>query len=135
MKLSERLAEARNSLTYRTEGGILDFTDELIRLMNEQNMSRADLAAAIGSSPAYITKVLGGNANFTLTTMNKLAQPLGAVVNVKLIPDDNQPPPPADTINRQFSARVCNVASPSTQLLHPAHSDLQIVSFSQTTVA
>ncbi len=87
MTLTNWLAEARNSLTYHTEGAILEFTDELIRLMDEQNMSRADLAAAIGSSPAYITKVLGGNANFTLATMTKLARALDATVHVQLTPE------------------------------------------------
>ena len=97
MTLTSMLAEARNSLTYKTEGAILEFTNELIRLMDEQNMSRAELAAAIGSSPAYITKVLAGNANFTLATMTRLAQPLGAIIHVQLKRDENTPTHGADS--------------------------------------
>lgn len=86
-KYEEFLASARESLEYWTEVGILDFTEDLCALMDQNNVSRTELADLIGNSPAYITKVLRGNVNFTLATMTKLARALNAVVHVHLSPE------------------------------------------------
>lgn len=82
------LDSARDSLEYWAEALILDFTEEIVRLMDEKGISRGDLARKIDTSQAYITKVLRGNANFTLTTMAKLARALDTVVRVHLAPDN-----------------------------------------------
>jgi transcriptional regulator with XRE-family HTH domain len=50
--------------------------------MEEQKVSRAELARRLGTSRAYVTKLLGGNANFTLQTMTKVAMALEATVHV-----------------------------------------------------
>ena len=50
--------------------------------MEEQKVSRAELARRLGTSRAYVTKLLGGNANFTLQTMTKVAMALGSTVHV-----------------------------------------------------
>lgn len=79
--------EARKHLDYWVAGAEIEFTEELCRAMEEQGVNRAELARRIGSSPAYITKVLGGNANFTLTTMVKLARALELEVKIHLAPE------------------------------------------------
>lgn len=81
------VAEARSHLDYWTAGAEIDFTEELYRVMDEQQVSRAELARRIGTSQAYITKVLRGDANFTVTTMTKLARALGMQVRISLEPD------------------------------------------------
>lgn len=63
-----------------------DFTEELVRWMEEQNISRSELAARIGHRPSYITKVLRGTANLTAASMAKLARAVGARVRVHLAP-------------------------------------------------
>ncbi|HEV2852671.1 MAG TPA: helix-turn-helix transcriptional regulator [Thermoanaerobaculia bacterium] len=78
--------EARQHDDYWTEGLILEFTEELSRWMTERKISRSALAAKIGHSPAYVTKVLRGDANFTAATMTKLARAVGAEVRVHLAP-------------------------------------------------
>lgn len=83
----ELIADLENSVEYWSQTAILDFTEELSRLMDEEGVSRAELARRIGASPAYITKVLRGNVNFTLTTMTKLARALERVVRVHLSPE------------------------------------------------
>ena len=80
--------QAEESNEHWTEIAISDFMDEICRLMDEQEMNRAELAEKIDSSPAYITKVLRGNVNFTLATMTKLARAFGNVVRIKLAPED-----------------------------------------------
>lgn len=71
---------------YWAERSIIEFTEELSRWMESRKMSQADLAAAIGVSQPYISKVLTGKVNFTLATMAKLANALGAVVRIQLEP-------------------------------------------------
>ena len=66
------------------DGPVVEFTEELCRLMEEKGISRAELAKRIGTSRAYVTKLLGGNANFTLATMVKLAFALGGAVHIHI---------------------------------------------------
>ncbi|MGM0412826.1 MAG: helix-turn-helix domain-containing protein [Pseudomonadota bacterium] len=53
-----------------------EFTEDLHRLMQRRAISKAELARSLGSSPAYITKVLRGDANFTVRSMVRLARAL-----------------------------------------------------------
>jgi transcriptional regulator with XRE-family HTH domain len=77
-----KLQEARSSVDYWVDGPITEFIEDVWRLMEEQKVSRAELARRLGTSRAYVTKLLGGNANFTLQTMAKVAMALGAQVHV-----------------------------------------------------
>ncbi len=65
-----------NDESYLTEKNILEFTLQLNQLMEKRRVSKTELAQAIGVSQAYITKVLKGNANFTIATMTKLVNAL-----------------------------------------------------------
>ena len=76
------LEEARSSVDYWVDGPITEFSEDIWRLMEEQKVSRAELARRLGTSRAYVTKLLGGNANFTLQTMTKVAMALGATIHV-----------------------------------------------------
>ncbi|HYU35589.1 MAG TPA: helix-turn-helix transcriptional regulator [Thermoanaerobaculia bacterium] len=76
------LEEARSSVDYWVDGPITEFSEDIWRLMEEQKVSRAELARRLGTSRAYVTKLLGGNANFTLHTMTKVAMALGATVHI-----------------------------------------------------
>jgi len=76
------LEEARQSVDFWVDGPITEFAEDIWRLMEEQKVSRAELARRLGTSRAYVTKLLGGNANFTLQTMTKVAMALGATVHV-----------------------------------------------------
>jgi transcriptional regulator with XRE-family HTH domain len=91
-RAKELFDQADQHLDYWVAGAEVDFTEELARVMAEKDVSRAELARRIGSSPAYITKVLRGNANFTLTTMAKLAFAVGMSVRIGLEPVGAQPP-------------------------------------------
>jgi plasmid maintenance system antidote protein VapI len=80
--------EARQSVDYWVCVPIDEFTEDVCGLMEEQGVSRAELARRLGTSRAYITKLLDGNANFTLETMTKVAMALGTAVHVHLAPKD-----------------------------------------------
>lgn len=47
-------------------------------------MTRAALAKEIGASPAYISRVMRGDVNFTLETMTKLALATGGKLHVSI---------------------------------------------------
>jgi transcriptional regulator with XRE-family HTH domain len=80
----QMLEEAEASVDYWLAGPVTDFTEDLCRLMKENDVSRAELARRIGSSRAYITKLLRGNANYTLTTMVKLAMAVGGAIHIHI---------------------------------------------------
>jgi transcriptional regulator with XRE-family HTH domain len=86
LTFKQMLAEARRMPKYWEEGAILEFTEALYIAMEEQRVTRAELARRLGTSQAYITRVLSGNANFTLKTMAKLALALGLQLEVGLGP-------------------------------------------------
>ncbi len=73
---------------FHKELAILEFTEELWRVMQEQSVSGTELGRRIGSSQAYISRVLNGGANFTLATMTKLAMGLGMELKMHLAPAD-----------------------------------------------
>lgn len=79
---------AERDPVYWAEGAWLRFTEELLALMREQNVTRAELARRIGVSPAYITKVFRGTVNLTLESMSKLALAVGASIRLHVAPND-----------------------------------------------
>ena len=80
------IQEAEASPEYWAEVAIGDFTEEICRLLADKKMSRADLARSLQTTPAYVTKVLRGNANFTLASLAKMALALESQVRVHLAP-------------------------------------------------
>jgi transcriptional regulator with XRE-family HTH domain len=79
-------AEFDNDPDYWAEGLKLDFAEEVCRLMEEQKVSRAELARRLGTSPTYVTKILHWTANLTLTSMSKIALAFGSRVHLSLAP-------------------------------------------------
>ncbi len=83
---------ARHSHAYRAEGASIRFTEDLVAAMKSSGLTRSALAEKIGTSPAYITKILKGETNFTLDSMVKIAHALNSELTIGL-----QPIAPADT--------------------------------------
>ena len=78
------IREAEAKPEYAAAAVVYDFTEDIWNLMEAQGLSRSELAARLGASPAYVTKILRGNANFTLVSMVKLASALGGELRVHL---------------------------------------------------
>jgi transcriptional regulator with XRE-family HTH domain len=72
----ELFTEAERDPIFWTERAILRATEEIFLAMERKGISRAELARRLDSSPAYVTKVLRGNANFTLETLARIAYAL-----------------------------------------------------------
>ncbi len=76
MNIDEQLAwfdNLENTPEYHAEDLKTDFAVQIHRMMKRQGISKVDLARRMDTSPAYITKVLRGDANVTIDTMAKLA--------------------------------------------------------------
>lgn len=89
---------ARKTDAYRAEGASIRFTEDLVARMKASGITRTALAEKIGTSPAYITKILRGDTNFTLDSMVKIAHALGCELSIGL-----QPSPMASNIQRRVS--------------------------------
>jgi transcriptional regulator with XRE-family HTH domain len=74
--------KAKERETYLATSLILEFTEGLYELMQANNISRKELARRLGTSPAYITKILRGDVNFTVDSMVRLAKAVGGTVQI-----------------------------------------------------
>lgn len=61
----------------RQEQLILDATELISKIMNDYRISKADLAARLGKSKAFVTQCLCGNHNLTLRTLADFFTALG----------------------------------------------------------
>lgn len=80
------LSQLSNSLEYWAEGAVLDFTEELAQIMEANNVSQAELANRIGSSRAYVSKLLSGEENLTILTMTKVSMALDHCLRLHVAP-------------------------------------------------
>jgi len=65
-------------------GAIVEFTENLVREMERQGITRVELARRLGATPAYVTKILRGKVNFTLATMVRLARAVDGELHLQL---------------------------------------------------
>jgi transcriptional regulator with XRE-family HTH domain len=86
--LKAKAEAARQSPAYHAEGASIRFTEALINRMKTCGITRTALAEKIGTSPAYITKILRGDTNFTLDSMARIAHALDCEMSLELRPLD-----------------------------------------------
>jgi transcriptional regulator with XRE-family HTH domain len=84
--IPQELAWYRAAETDWTDEVKLDFAMSVDLELARCSLTRSDLARSIGTSPAWITKVLRGDANPTLETMQKIASAVECNVHVHLAP-------------------------------------------------
>lgn len=68
--------KAKERDSYWVGKAVSDFTEDLYSLMESRGVSKAELSKRLGSSPAYVTKVLRGNTNFTIESMVRMVRAL-----------------------------------------------------------
>lgn len=83
-RFKQRIEEAKQREAYWIAEATHRFTEDLYKIMTEKGITKADLAEKIGTSRPYITKVMRGNANLTLSTMVKLTRAVGVKLTVTL---------------------------------------------------
>jgi transcriptional regulator with XRE-family HTH domain len=107
-KYAELLKRAKDSYHYYKQLAMRGFVSDTVRRMEARNMSRVELAAALGTSPAYVTKILRGDVNFTLDSMAKLAHAVGGTLRVSI--EDVKPAYSAN----DWQGTLAVVAAPTT---------------------
>jgi len=129
LKSLKELAEtARKTTAYYVQGAILDFTEDIVSRMSAERISKSDLATKIKTTPAFVTKLLSGQNNFTVETMVKVARALKSDLRIHLQPKGSisqwidilespaQPTPVQDFgawVNLELS-QVCSRTVPAT---------------------
>ncbi len=87
MNTFQRIAEAaRKRLPYAVTNALLEFSREILAKMRSDKVSKAELARRMETSPSYITKLLGGQNNFTLETMVKMAWVMDSELQLRIVP-------------------------------------------------
>ncbi len=92
-KLAALLDLAKKRESYWVEKAKIGFAVALERRRKAANVSNAQLAEKLGTSPAYISKVFRGDTNFTIETMVKLARATGGTLQLEITDDVVQSAP------------------------------------------
>ena len=71
---------------YLTEEAKIEFAVGLDRRCQHEGISKTGLAERLGTSQAYITKVMRGDANLTIASMVKLAHATNSALHVHVAP-------------------------------------------------
>jgi transcriptional regulator with XRE-family HTH domain len=65
---------------------ILDVTEAIAKLMEQQGVSRSDLAKKIDRHKTYVTRLLDGSANMTLRTISDVLCALDSKLLIETVP-------------------------------------------------
>ena len=114
LTFQENLAEAREHPAYWSYLSMLEFIDRLVAEMDSQGVSAAELARRMGTSRAWVSRVLRGENNLTVASMGKLAFALGMRVTTSLATLEEG----ADGETRAAGSAM-NAADPITSPHHP----------------
>jgi len=63
------------------ERAILELTELICEIMEEENVTRADLARRLGRSKGFVTQLLDGRANMTIRTIADIFTALGRTIH------------------------------------------------------
>jgi len=81
--LNRAIQDVGQTLDFKVESGLLDFTGLVCQEMEKQNINKATLAARLHKHPSYISRVLGCNHNITFKTMVSIGMELGIDIQFK----------------------------------------------------
>lgn len=85
-KLAQRYRDLLKDVRFHIEDLKFDFAEEVSKVMEKEGVTRVELARRMGTSSAWITKMLRTNWNMTMETMAKLAFALDMNVETKFVP-------------------------------------------------
>lgn len=67
---------------YISEAFLIDINEQIIRLLEEKQITRLQLAQTLGVSNAYITNLLNGNDHFTVKQLVALGRALNETIRL-----------------------------------------------------
>jgi transcriptional regulator with XRE-family HTH domain len=74
------------SESYHIDAAKLEISEQIYLAMEQQSVSKAELARRLGKSRAYVTKVLQGNTNFTLESLVRIGRALDCQLDLQFSP-------------------------------------------------
>lgn len=69
---------------------IQNVTEDIMIAMEDLNISKAEFAKRIGKSKSYITQILSGSRNMTLSSLSDVCFELGIEPQVKILSDEQR---------------------------------------------
>jgi ribosome-binding protein aMBF1 (putative translation factor) len=85
--LKRKLQNPDFRAAYEAEDKRIELVLQIIKLREERGMTQADLAKAIGTRQANVSRLKRFDANLTLGTLEKVARALGASLRIDLEPE------------------------------------------------
>jgi len=80
--LTEKLTKTEEGMRlYQQERAILEVTELVCQLLDEEDVTRSELARRIGKTKGYITQLLDGRTNMTLRTISDVFTALNRAVH------------------------------------------------------
>ena len=76
---------------FEQERLILDVTEQMCTVLEEEGISRATLAERLGKSKAYVSQLLDGRANMTLRTVADVFHAMGRSLQVSAVAPTPRP--------------------------------------------
>ncbi len=83
-RLKRKLQNPDFRAAYEAEDKRIELVLQIIKLRQQRGMTQADLAKAIGTRQANVSRLERFDANLTLGTLEKVAQALGASLRIDL---------------------------------------------------
>jgi transcriptional regulator with XRE-family HTH domain len=80
------ISDPKRRRIYEREALAFEAAELISRLMEEQQVSKTDLARRVGTSKSHVTQLLSGSRNMTLRTLADLAFALGHKVEIRSLP-------------------------------------------------
>jgi len=80
----EELKELKGDLHFQLEGLLLEIANQIISKMDENQITRSELARRLNVKRSFITRVLSGDENVTLKTLLKLSRALVCELKVSI---------------------------------------------------
>ena len=81
-KFEKFIADAKRRRLYERESLAFEAAELISKLMEAQDVSKAELAKRIGASKSHVTQLLNGSRNMTMYTLADLAYALGHRVEI-----------------------------------------------------
>ena len=85
--LKRKLQNPEFRAAYDAEDKRIELVLQIIKLRQKRGMTQSDLAKAIGTRQANVSRLERFDANLTLGTLEKVAQALGANLQIDLVPE------------------------------------------------
>lgn len=87
-KYKDFLRKAKESPTYWADLFTLELTEDIWKIMKNKRVSQKRLSSLLGTSEAYVSRILNGDENLSIKSITKLSLALGCVPHIHIAAKD-----------------------------------------------